>query len=60
VGGGKMKKWKAVYSSLTAYYKCGTYYAETKEEAEKQARIKNAGSFSRREQGLIKCYEDED
>lgn len=53
-----MRKWKAVYSSLTVYYKCGTYYAETKEDAERQARIKNARCFTPGERRLIKCYED--
>jgi hypothetical protein len=54
-----MRKFKARYSSMTASYDCGTYYAETKEEAEKEARA-NANAFSQSEKSLINCYEAND
>ena len=51
-----MKKWKARYSSMSATYDCGTYYAETKEEAEREAR-RNATAFDASEKRLINCVE---
>ena len=55
-----MKKWKAFYQSMTAYYNCGTYYADTKEEAEREARARNSGAFDRGERTLIHCMEIKD
>ena len=49
-----MKKYKARYSSMTATYNCGTYYANSKEEAEREARA-NASAFSASEKCLIHC-----
>ncbi len=54
-----MKKWKARYNSMTANYDCGTYYADTKEEAEREARA-GASAFSQNEKCLIKCTEAQD
>jgi len=55
-----MKKWKATYKSMTAFYNCGTYYADSKEEAEREARAKNSGAFSKGELTLIHCTEAKD
>ena len=52
-----IRKWKAIYSSMTASYNCGVYYAETKEEAEREARCRNRGTFTEGELTLIKCIE---
>ena len=54
-----MKKWKATYSSMTAFYEMGTYYADTKEEAEREARCR-ATAFSQGEKTLIHCHEAKD
>ena len=45
---------------MTAYYSCGTYYADTKDEAEQEARTKNAGAFTAGERTLIYCVEVKD
>lgn len=52
----RMKKWKATYNSMTACYNCGIYYADTKEEAEREARAK-VSAFSESEKRLISCSE---
>jgi hypothetical protein len=44
---------------MTAFYNMGTYYADTKEEAEREARS-NATCFSQGEKTLIKCIEIKD
>ena len=45
-----MKKYKLIYSSIGAYYNLGTYYANSKEEAEKECReYANAFTPSREE-----------
>lgn len=49
-----INKYKATYRSLTAIYNCGIYYAETKEEAEREARA-NASAFTANEKCLIHC-----
>jgi len=54
-----MKKWKATYNSMTASYNCGIYYADTKEEAEREARASNC-AFSNSEKCLITCREDKE
>ena len=51
-----MKKYKAIYGSMTARYDLGYYYANSKEEAEKEARAK-ASAFSANEKCLIHCYD---
>lgn len=51
-----MRKWKAEYASMTARYNCGIYYAETKEEAEREARSRNH-CFTESEKILITCRE---
>jgi hypothetical protein len=51
-----MRKWKARYISMTASYDCGIFYADTKEEAEREARAK-ATAFSQSEKCLIKCQD---
>lgn len=51
-----MKKYKATYQSMTAFYELGTYYAESKEDAEREARRK-ATAFSEGEKRLITCKE---
>jgi len=54
-----MKKWIPTYKSMTAYYKFKPIYAETKEEAEREARA-NATAFTKGERTLIKCIEAKD
>lgn len=54
-----MKKYKATYNSMTATYDCGTFYAENKEEAEREARAM-ANAFSQSEKCLIHCQEVRD
>jgi len=54
-----MKKWRARYQSMTACYDCGTVYADTKEEAEREVRARQT-AFSPSEKRLIKCIEDRD
>jgi len=54
-----MKKWRATYNSMTATYNCGIYYADTKEEAEREARA-NARAFTPGEKTLINCTEVKD
>lgn len=54
-----MKQYKIIYSSMTAYYEMGPVYANSKEEAEREARAK-ATAFSSREKPLIKAYESKD
>ena len=54
-----MKKFKATYKSMTAFYEMGTYYANTKEEAEREARAK-AMAFTSGEKTLIHCTEIND
>ena len=54
-----MKKYKCVYQSMTAFYKMGTYYADSKEQAEKECRAK-ATAFSSGEKTLIKAIECKD
>ena len=57
--GEEMKKWRCVYQSMTAFYEMGTYYADTKEEAERECRAK-ASAFSSGEKTLIKAIEVKD
>jgi len=54
-----MRRYRAVYQSMTARYDCGIFYADSKEEAEKEARASN-NAFSANEKILIKCYESEE
>lgn len=39
-----MKKYKITYSSMTAYYVLGYIYANSKDEAEQEARVTNISS----------------
>jgi len=54
-----MKKYKISYNSMTACYNLGYIYAETKEEAEQEARAK-ASAFSLNEKFLITARETND
>ena len=51
-----MKKFRATYNSMRVFYEMGTYYADNKEEAEREARAK-ATAFTSREKMLIHCTE---
>lgn len=51
-----MRKYKAIYGSMTARYDLGYYYANSKEEAEREARA-TASAFSEGEKSLIHCYD---
>jgi len=44
---------------MSAFYEMGTYYADTKEEAERECRSK-ASAFSSGEKSLIKAIEVKD
>lgn len=51
----KMRKFKITYNSMTARYNLGYVYANSKEDAEREARNdpKNRSSFSEGERTLI-------
>ena len=52
-----MTRWKITYQSMTAFYKLGHVFAETKDEALRKARAK-ATAFSQSEKSLIQARED--
>ena len=51
-----MNKYKITYNSMTAFYEMGFQYADSKEEAERNARS-TASAFSQGEKSLIKATE---
>jgi hypothetical protein len=52
-----MNRYKITYSSMTAFYDMGYIFAESQEEAEREARSK-ATAFSQGEKSLIRARKD--
>lgn len=52
-----MKKYKITYNSMTACYDLGYVYANSKEEAEQEARVTKSSAFTRGERSLIHATE---
>jgi hypothetical protein len=52
-----MNRYKITYSSMSAFYDMGYIYAESKEDAEREARAK-ATAFSQGEKSLIHAQID--
>ena len=52
-----MKKYKITYNSMTARYDLGYVYANSKEEAEQEARTTKSSAFTRSERSLIHATE---
>ena len=55
-----MKKYKISYNSMTACYDLGYVYANSKEEAEQEARVTKSSAFTRGERSLISATECKD
>ena len=53
-----MKKYKITYSSMTARYDLGYVYANSKEEAEREARRTKSDAFFGSEKNLIHATEE--
>lgn len=51
-----MRKYKITYNSMTAYYDLGYEYADSKEEAERNARARST-AFDKSEKCLIRARE---
>ncbi len=51
-----MRKWRCTYQSMTAFYEMGVYYADTKEDAERECRMR-ATAFTSGEKTLIHAHE---
>ena len=54
-----MKRYKITYNSMTARYDLGYVYANSKEEAEQEARVTKSNAFSKNERSLINATECE-
>lgn len=54
-----MRKYKITYSSMTAHYDLGYIYADSQEDAEREARAKQT-AFSQNEKPLIRAREVND